>query len=177
MCMSPNPFPQASRIVTSHNEDGRSVVLFSEPVPTRQPTGRPSYSARLWVDAAAAQGAQSELCVENSPQDSKDVVPSRLGLVQNGGSVLMTLEMPPGAAGPMHRTSSLDYAILISGSLTLLLDDEKTETLSVPGSVVVQRGTRHKWENRSEDWVKVVLVLIDAAPACKPDGEELEEYI
>jgi uncharacterized cupin superfamily protein len=39
--------------------------------------------------------------------------------------------------------------------------DDGSETRLGPGDVVVQRGTDHAWENRSEHTVRVVFVLVD----------------
>ncbi len=47
----------------------------------------------------------------------------------------------------MHRTESVDYGIVISGEMTLVLD--KGETLLKAGDVVIQRGTNHAWASRS----------------------------
>ena len=48
----------------------------------------------------------------------------------------------------MHRTKTLDYVVVIEGELVLLLDDE--EVILRRSDVVVQRGTNHAWENRSD---------------------------
>lgn len=45
------------------------------------------------------------------------------------------------------------------------MEDGSEEVVSEPGSIVVQRGTLHQWQNRSNDWVRYVCVLIDAKPA------------
>lgn len=59
----------------------------------------------------------------------------------------------------MHRTESIDYAIVMQGELTLVLDD--SEVLLKPGSVVVQRGTNHAWANRSGQPCRMLFVLVD----------------
>jgi quercetin dioxygenase-like cupin family protein len=59
----------------------------------------------------------------------------------------------------MHRTESVDYGIVLAGTLTLVLDgDERTVE---PGDLVVQRGTDHAWENRGGERVRVLFVLLD----------------
>jgi hypothetical protein len=52
----------------------------------------------------------------------------------------------------------------VSGELTSVLEDGTESTLSEPGTVLVQRGTLHKWENRSPGWVRFLGVLVDAKP-------------
>lgn len=46
----------------------------------------------------------------------------------------------------MHTTDSVDYGVVISGEITLELDDGATVRLK-QGDCVVQNGTRHAWRN------------------------------
>jgi quercetin dioxygenase-like cupin family protein len=69
-------------------------------------------------------------------------------------------EMAPGGASPMHRTETVDVGVVLEGETWLLLDDG-SETLCRPGDAVVQRGTNHAWENRSDRPVRMVFVMID----------------
>ena len=64
----------------------------------------------------------------------------------------------------MHTTDSVDYGIVLSGELELELDDGETTTVR-PGTVVIQRGTRHAWRNRSDEPARVAFVLVGATPA------------
>ncbi len=59
----------------------------------------------------------------------------------------------------MHRTESIDYGIVISGEMTLVLD--RGETLLKQGDVVIQRGTNHAWANRSGKPCRMLFVLVD----------------
>jgi quercetin dioxygenase-like cupin family protein len=61
----------------------------------------------------------------------------------------------------MHRTRTLDYAIILSGEIYAVLDEE--EVLLKAGDVLVQRGTNHAWSNRSDQSCRIAFVLIDAA--------------
>ena len=60
----------------------------------------------------------------------------------------------------MHRTKTIDYALVISGEIDMLLDD--SEVHLKPGDVVIQRGTNHAWVNRGHAPCKVAFVLVDA---------------
>jgi uncharacterized cupin superfamily protein len=60
----------------------------------------------------------------------------------------------------VHRTQSVDYGIVLEGQMVLVLDD--AETILNAGDVVVQRGTSHRWENRSGSVARMVFVLVDA---------------
>ena len=66
----------------------------------------------------------------------------------------------------MHRTASIDYAIVIEGEIIAVLDT--TETVMRAGDFLVQRGTNHAWSNRSDKPALVAFVLIDAKPVELP---------
>jgi len=60
----------------------------------------------------------------------------------------------------MHKTRTVDYVILLSGEVTLLLD--KGEVDLKPFDVVVQRGTNHAWVNKGKEPALIAAVLVDA---------------
>jgi mannose-6-phosphate isomerase-like protein (cupin superfamily) len=62
----------------------------------------------------------------------------------------------------MHTTDSVDYGVVISGEITLELDDGATVNLK-QGDCVVQNGTRHAWRNRSRTPCVMAFVLVGAA--------------
>lgn len=62
----------------------------------------------------------------------------------------------------MHQTDTLDYVIILSGEIYLIVENE--ETLLHAGDIVVQRGTNHAWSNRSEEPCVQLAILIDAKP-------------
>ncbi|MEO9528722.1 cupin domain-containing protein [Roseibium sp.] len=59
----------------------------------------------------------------------------------------------------MHRTDSLDYAVVLTGEIYMLLDED--EVLLKAGDTVVQRGTNHAWSNRGTEPCSIVFVLVD----------------
>ena len=61
----------------------------------------------------------------------------------------------------MHTTQTIDYAIVISGKITLILDNDEVDLKS--GDVVVQRATAHAWANRSNEPCAIAFILIDAS--------------
>jgi mannose-6-phosphate isomerase-like protein (cupin superfamily) len=63
----------------------------------------------------------------------------------------------------MHKTRTIDYVVLLSGEVTLLLD--KGEVDLKPFDVVVQRGTSHAWVNKGSEPALIAAVLIDAKEA------------
>jgi quercetin dioxygenase-like cupin family protein len=141
------------RVVTGHDATGRAVVthdtrLTGRPIPTGD-------STLVWTTV--------DLPVDNdATADGRD---REVGLSLPGGTVLRVLDMLPGRRSAMHRTNSLDYGIVLSGTAELELDDGAVTRVEA-GDVVVQRGTIHAWRNPSTDTVvRIAFVLIDATPA------------
>jgi mannose-6-phosphate isomerase-like protein (cupin superfamily) len=60
----------------------------------------------------------------------------------------------------MHKTATLDYIIILSGELYLILEDG--ETLLKPGDIVIQQGTNHAWSNRTDKLCIQLAILLDA---------------
>ena len=63
----------------------------------------------------------------------------------------------------MHKTVTVDYAIVLSGEIWALMDEG--ETLLQAGDVLVQRGTNHAWSNRGTGPCLVAFILVSARPA------------
>ncbi len=59
----------------------------------------------------------------------------------------------------MHTTETVDYDIIISGELSLELDDGKEVHLK-PGDIVIQNGTRHRWRNTGKKPSVMYSVLV-----------------
>jgi uncharacterized protein with PhoU and TrkA domain len=60
----------------------------------------------------------------------------------------------------MHTTDTVDYAIVLQGEIVAVMD--RDETILRAGDILIQRGTPHGWENRSDHLARIAFVLIDA---------------
>jgi uncharacterized cupin superfamily protein len=60
----------------------------------------------------------------------------------------------------MHRTRTVDYAIIMSGEIDMMLDDSTVHLKA--GDVVVQQATNHAWINRSGAPCRVAFILMDS---------------
>jgi quercetin dioxygenase-like cupin family protein len=158
------------RVVTGHDESGRSVFLSDGAPPVVRTIAEGTVFAEMWVtDASPAPIAATE---PSEPTERSLTVPPG-----PSGTKIRINELPPGAASPMHRTETIDYGVVLSGEIVLVLDD--SETVLRPGDVVVQRGTDHRWENRSSEPTRVAFILIDGAftdelRAVLPEGELMD---
>ena len=63
----------------------------------------------------------------------------------------------------MHKTNSIDYLVVISGEMWMVM--EKGEVLLRPGDCIVQRGTNHALKNKGDKPCLLAAVLIDAHSA------------
>ena len=89
------------------------------------------------------------------------IASKKLGLVNPGGTVCRIVDFAPGFECMMHRTQSLDYGVVLEGSIELLLDSGDSQ-LMYRGDVAVQRATMHAWRNRSvTEWARMLFVLQD----------------
>jgi quercetin dioxygenase-like cupin family protein len=61
----------------------------------------------------------------------------------------------------MHRTATVDYGIVVAGTVTLVLEDDEVSLRA--GDVAIQRGTVHAWENRGSEDARVLFILVDGA--------------
>ena len=58
----------------------------------------------------------------------------------------------------MHKTNTVDYAVVYDGEIWLELDDSETLHLT-RGDVVLQNGTRHAWRNKGTKLVTMLFFL------------------
>jgi quercetin dioxygenase-like cupin family protein len=63
----------------------------------------------------------------------------------------------------MHRTQTVDYVFILEGELEMELDGGEWVHLTA-GDIVIQRGTNHAWENKSDRICRLASVLIKSAP-------------
>lgn len=167
------------RVVTTLDKEGKAVVLFDGENPDKETRPvRKNVSRVIWTSASAPAEIQGDT---DRGANHKGTSPA------NGGSVFRIIDYPPQdpsvetmdmetrmnelAHEPpikglpprhpfMHRTRSLDYAIVLSGEIDMLLDDSEVHLKA--GDVIVQQGTNHAWVNRSNEICRIAFVLIDA---------------
>ena len=170
--------PQIRRVVTKLDEHAKAVVMLDERTPLVRPRG-PAYVGNLWVTQANPPDFSW----------STDRAKTKIGLLPpKGGSVFRVVEFLPesdqlahigsgtmqeavGAAGTpakgvpprhplMHRTRTLDYAVIMSGEIDMLLDEGEVHLKA--GDVVVQQATNHAWVNRGREPCRIAFILLDS---------------
>ena len=171
------------RVVTGHDVRGVSIFAADGPVPVVRTAPDGAFFYEIWstdatpapIDTEPINTAPDNTAPDNTgpagrrltgpgPHDPGWPDPTLGPLAvppAPGGTKIRINEFPPGVVSPVHRTQSVDYAIVLSGEVVLVLDD--AETTLRAGDVVVQRGTNHRWENRSSQPARMAFVLIDGA--------------
>lgn len=148
------------RVVTGHDASGNAVIAADERLAGISRDGRTGLSrVEIWsTDRMPVDNSEAAAAAQ------KAGFVRRYNYVGNGrGTVIRVTEIAPGSPKFMHRTETLDYAILLSGDCDMELDSGEVVHLSA-GDIVVQRGTMHAWVNNSGAPCVFAFVLIDAAP-------------
>jgi mannose-6-phosphate isomerase-like protein (cupin superfamily) len=166
------------RVVTKLDESGKAVVMSDDSIPllaSRSPNGvgeiwvTTKSPARLsFIDDLAhiKTGVQpprngTVFRVVDFPPITEEIEKRPVDMLQK----IVGAENTPGKGQPpkhpyMHRTRSVDYAIVLSGEIEMMLDNQ---TLALKaGDIVVQQATNHAWINRSKGLARVAFVLMDS---------------
>ncbi len=143
--------PPVRRVVTTHDENGKAVVMHDGLAPQRiwrEPRG--NVSTLIWgTDETPAE----ILSAEDFGLRENDIEP------QADGSWVRVIDYPGEMTGRMHRTDSVDYAICLCGEMEMELDDGRTVTFGV-GDVMVQQATNHSWINKGKEPARIVFTLL-----------------
>ena len=166
------------RVVTGLDAGNKAVVLFDSTL-TLNPGKSGNPAANLWTTDSSPPGFSFK----------DDAAAKSMGLAPpDTGTVIRVVEFPPldpaaeakmapdfmmkvvGDSAPargvpvkhplMHRTRTVDYAIIMAGEIDMMLDDKVVHVKA--GDVVIQQATNHAWINRGTQPCRVVFVLMDS---------------
>ena len=169
------------RVLTGHDSAGHSTIIADGPAPNvKEMASMPGLALTdLWETSGAP--------ANNDGHADAAARPVRLEPPKNG-TILRIVEFPPdsqwrdradareafGSIGArhapdkksadpmMHRTSTVDYIIVLKGEIHAVM--EQGETLLRAGDILVQRGTNHSWSVRGNEPCIVAAVLVNAKP-------------
>jgi len=172
------------RVVTGHDKNGKAIVLSDGPVPTvhSNPMRPGQMSYEIWKTGAMPIPLAAEepepttgrrqlhpvpmgtvFRVSEVPPESdavRNLTPEQSRAAFAASNAEDASTWGRGGRHPlMHRTETVDYAVVLEGEIYLLLDDEDIKLSA--GDIVIQRGTNHAWSNRSGKPVRMLYVLID----------------
>jgi hypothetical protein len=175
------------RVVTGHDDEGRAIILFDDADAPNTFTSDsiPGFGATVaWFTPAGE--------VDHATDEDPAPVGREFNFPAVGETVVRIADFPPDAVYPtdasetvfdeiggqdereagrehsggkhfwFHRTESIDYAVVLEGEITLLVDEGEA-TLKA-GDVAVQRATAHAWSNRTDRVARVMFVLVGTDP-------------
>jgi quercetin dioxygenase-like cupin family protein len=112
-----------------------------------------------------------------TPSGIKEAMGLAPSIVTPNGVNGQVTDLAPNAKVGMHRTNSIDYNVILKGSVWLITPygngNEEERVLVKAGEVVVQRGTVHAWE-ATEEGARWCTVIVSALPV-EVGGKPLEE--
>ena len=193
--MAPSGLKPIRRAVTGNDERGRSKVVWDGAAPAVHEVsagaGRGHTDLWVWHQSPAPLSGTSDdgnlpydfpgppagghlrviqgvgRPADYDPARDSQIVPSHAPKIR-----------PPGRtwdrgglnaySGGMHKTETVDYAILIEGNRTLVLDD--CEVQWRPGDIVIDVGAWHQWSSRAPGVARVVFDMIAARFVDGPVG-------
>ena len=169
------------RVITGVTEAGESTIMVDTAAPIFSPEGLPGLKlADMW--------RSSMVPPENMLRLDGMSLPTPYQMEPGtGGSVFRLAEIPPDhtylpslnentrndiwislqsnqyrtehSKHPlMHKTQTLDYGIVLSGEIYLVLETE--ETRLTQGNCIVQRATNHAWSNRSDKPCLMAFIML-----------------
>lgn len=166
------------RVVTGLDANDKAVALFDSRIEMKAgASGIPG--ANLWRTDTSPSGF--------SFKDDAALKPMGLSPPDNG-TVIRVVDFPPldeaaaakmdpthmmkvvGDHAPkrgqpvshplMHRTRTVDYAVILAGEIDMMLDGSTVHVKT--GDVIVQQATNHAWINRGTVPARVLFVLMDS---------------
>jgi mannose-6-phosphate isomerase-like protein (cupin superfamily) len=164
------------RVVTGLDDKNHAVVLFDNRIPLKQDSPVIA-STNLWITDVTPPSLSTQdtanrpigvsppdngtkfRLVEFAPLSPETVAKLPSEMIMKGVS------HPPEKGIPvkhpmMHRTRSLDYAVVLSGEIDMMLDD--TSVHLKQGDVIVQQATNHGWVNHGTQPCRILFVLMDS---------------
>ncbi|CAN0065913.1 unnamed protein product, partial [Chrysoparadoxa australica] len=109
-------------------------------------------------------------CVEFQPDDPEVV--AKLDGATAFAEMGAAANIVEGARHPfMHRTDSVDYALVLTGEIWMLMDDPEDDVLLKAGDVCIQRGTNHAWSNKGTETCIIMFVLNDGVTTRDATGD------
>lgn len=168
------------RVVTGHDENGvAKVIMDGDATCFLERPNRPGVRlTNLWqLDTAPAvmethedpvtgplilhppQGGSIFRIVQFDPEDPEKLaqMDGKAAFAEMGAGD----NVVQGARHPaMHRTDSVDYAVILTGEIYMMMDEE--DVLLRAGDTVIQQGTNHAWSNRGTEPCLIAFILNDA---------------
>lgn len=168
------------RVVTTHDAAGRSVVMIDDAVGQYAHEPLAESGVRQFVFWVTDEAPAKPTTEDTGARIVKIPPPTN-------GTIFRMVDFPPEHPGVanlpndhmarvlgeahhdtghpsrhpfMHRTKTIDYIIVMSGEIDMLLDEGEVHLKA--GDVLVQQSTNHSWVNRGTEVCRLCVILVDA---------------
>ncbi|KAJ7926149.1 hypothetical protein B0H13DRAFT_1972888 [Mycena leptocephala] len=167
MTSTSTQLPDPRLVTTGHSPDGTSVFTHDDTLKPFAPFGPTGSKFVNFHTSSTIPASNTAPFPELSPA---------LPHCPPEGVLFCIADIPPGGSAPMHRTISIDYAVVISGEIVLSLDGGAEKTVKT-GEFMVQRGANHAWHNRTQAPCRIAAVMVGTEKIVLKDGRALEEIV
>lgn len=162
------------RVITGHDPKGTAIFESDEMLTSVDLSTAPLFTAPT-ADSAfgVVQIHRSRTFPADNQRALKEPHKTLVPLADTKGPSCRILDLPPAEQGWMHRTQSLDYAVVLQGTVGLITDGGVEKVLKAQ-DVVVVRGTNHEWVNRGKDVARLFVVVVPSLEIVTEDGQHLK---
>jgi hypothetical protein len=148
-------YPNLRRVITGHDEQGRSIAMIDELI-NFQGAGTDGWRFQdIWAHRTLP--APIDPTEEDPTTRPPDMAMLEHGMFCRISDIPPT---PPGTKPYMHRTNSIDYLHVLEGEVTMLLSDGVEPVILRKGDTILQRATDHAWVNHTDKHCRLFIVMI-----------------
>ena len=155
--------PKIPRRVVTGLKNGVSTIIEDMPVEHVLKNDAGFVVSDAWAtdQMSVNLNGSAKIAAEFFPTLNKKGTLLRYVHIPPDSNTLQHFELRPGQQHPlMHQTDTLDYVVILSGEVYLVM--EQGETLLKPGDIVIQCATNHAWSNRSTEPCTQLAILLEA---------------
>jgi len=173
------------RVITGHSSTGKSIITNED---TLHPvnyldTSKVATDSDIGITLLFRTEGESN-SLEKTPSSAspfsvsntvpfKEPYKTTMPIAEPGHANWKIVDFPPGGSAPMHRTTSVDFGVVLKGEIVLELDDGVEKVLT-EHSGIVQRGTIHAWHNRTAEIARIMFVVLPSETVVV-NGQELAD--
>ncbi|KAJ3552873.1 hypothetical protein NP233_g12774 [Leucocoprinus birnbaumii] len=158
------------RIVSGNNEKLNGSTVTETAIPFEETGFWGMSQACLWK---TTETPSNDTNIPSNTDGAARTGGRMVGYVCSRGTNFFIQDFAPEAVVPMHCSHTVDYFLMISGTM-ISVTEQGDEFIAKAGDVVVRQGNMHGWRNPGPEWARWVAVILDANPAIR-EGKSLNE--
>ncbi|KAL1897029.1 hypothetical protein Sste5346_004233 [Sporothrix stenoceras] len=163
MSSTPPTIPRPKRVVTGHNDSGKGIIQVVDQGRWTEVQGGKALWNVMWSTTTFPINSATDDALQREAGKKDDEKTKVMALSLPNGTVLRMVDRAPGTQSAMHRSQTVDYGVVLDGEMEMVMDSGESVVLHA-GDVCIQRGTLHQWRNNTNQWNRMLFVLMDAEP-------------